>query len=304
LNVYVLILENVHNFIKISNKELQLHEEIGRGGFGAVHRATWLTRRHIVAVKNLHLTHLNSEAKKQFFIELDVMDRVRSPHVINFYAACIEKENYALIMEYMSLGSLYEMLHDGKTVLVWPQRLSIALQSAKGTHYLHQLQPPILHRDVKSLNLLLERAHEGYTVKLCDFGLAHTRSETSCLTAVPNLLACTLQWTAPEILRLERHTEKSDIYSLGVVYWELATGQKPYEYYKDVVIRESVLAGGRLEIPEITPSSFGTVIHKCWAHDPVDRPNSSDLVEMIEKCIEMQSNTHVFLFCRCGAGMG
>ncbi|CAF4050469.1 unnamed protein product [Rotaria sp. Silwood1] len=219
------------------------------------------------------------------------MDRLRSPYIVTFYGACIETQKQALITEYMSLGSLYKLLHEDNLVLSWSQQQSISLQIAKGINYLHQLQPSVLHRDIKSGNFLLERAYEGYTVKVCDFGLAKTRNETSSRTSSSHSLACTLQWTAPEILRLEHYTEKSDIYSLGVVYWELITKQKPYDGYNDGVIRAFVLAKERLPIPDTTPSTFCAVVEKCWAHSPNDRPNTSDLIGMIEKCVHLQSNS-------------
>ncbi|CAF5065267.1 unnamed protein product, partial [Rotaria sp. Silwood1] len=162
-----------------------------------------------------------------------------------FYGACTERGKYALVMEYMSLGSLYKILHRDKLPLDWSQRLSIALQTAKGINYLHVLQPPILHRDIKSLNFLLERSHEGYTVKVCDFGLAQTRNETTRQTKLAHTLACTLQWTAPEILRLKTYTNKSDVYSLGIVYWELAANEIPYDGYPNDVVSDYVRRGDR-----------------------------------------------------------
>ncbi|CAF3899522.1 unnamed protein product [Rotaria sp. Silwood1] len=195
----------------------------------------------------------------------------------------------------MSLGSLYKILHEDDLVLTWPERLSIAFQTANGINYLHQLPEPVLHRDIKSLNFLIERAYQGYTVKVCDFGLARTRNETTRQTKSNHTQAYTLPWTAPEVLRLEDYLDKSDIYSLGVVFWELASRNIPYYSRQDDVIRASVLAGDRLKIPESTPSPFRELIKKCWAPNPNNRPNSSDLVEMIEKSIRFQGNSFLFL---------
>ncbi|CAF3952313.1 unnamed protein product, partial [Rotaria sp. Silwood1] len=109
-----LILENIPDFLQIPSNDLKLHEQIGNGAFGTVHRATWLIAQHVVAVKSLYLTRMNDVATKEFFKELSFMDRLRSPHIVNFYGACVETEKCALIMEYMSLGSLYKMLHEDK----------------------------------------------------------------------------------------------------------------------------------------------------------------------------------------------
>ncbi|CAF3254103.1 unnamed protein product [Rotaria sp. Silwood2] len=218
------------------------------------------------------------------------MDTIRCPNIISFYGACTEAGKYALIMEYMSLGSLYKILHEDNLELSWRERLSIAFQATTGINYLHQLTEPVLHRDIKSLNFLIERAYEGYTVKACDFGLAKTRNETTHQTALDPTLVCTLHWTAPEILRMAKHTDKSDVYSLGMVYWELAANAIPYDGHQSSVVYEFVLRGDRLEIPKTTPSSFSALIKKCWAHDPNDRSNCSQLIEIIEECITEQSN--------------
>ena len=271
-----------------------MDEEIGSGAFGTVHRAQWLTRHDTVAVKRLHLTHLNKQAEREFFKELSLMNNVRYRHIVTFYGACTEKGKYSLVMEYMALGSLYKILHENQTELDWPERLSIALQTAKSINYLHQLEQPILHRDIKSLNFLLDRSYKGYIVKVCDFGLAQIRSETTQQSKLTSMRPFTLQWTAPEILRMKKHTDKSDIYSLGIVYWELAANEIPYDGHQDAVIREFVLAGDRLDIPETTPRRFTVLIEKCWAHNPNDRPDSSDVIDIIEKCIEQQGNSIIF----------
>ncbi|CAF4037688.1 unnamed protein product, partial [Rotaria sp. Silwood1] len=172
--------------------------------------------------------------------------------------------------------------------ILWPDRLSIALQAAKGVHFLHQYKPQILHRDIKSSNFLLEKKHEEYLVKICDFGLAKTRSETTCQTRNKTTESFTLAWAAPEILKFEDYTEKSDIYSLGIVYWELATSRKPYDGLAPDLITHRVCDGQRLPIQKIKPSNFDRVIEKCWAHNPNDRPNSNHLMEMIKDCLQKQ----------------
>ncbi|CAF2986386.1 unnamed protein product, partial [Rotaria sp. Silwood2] len=134
----------------------------------------------------------------------------------------------------------------------------------------------------------MDRAYQGYTVKVCDFGLARTRNETTRQTKSNHALAYTLPWTAPEILRLEDYLDKSDIYSLGVVFWELTSRKIPYYDRQDDIIRAFVLAGDRLKIPESIPSTFRELIKKCWAQNPIDRPNSSDLIEIIQECIHVQ----------------
>ncbi|CAF1061366.1 unnamed protein product [Adineta steineri] len=192
---------------------------------------------------------------------------------------------------------LHENKDKDKRTLEWSERWSIALQAAIGVNYLHQLSPAILHGDLKSANFLLERNYEGYSVKLCDFGVAQIRNATTRLTTANNQRSITLSWTAPEILNLEDYTEKSDIYSLGIVYWELATCKIPYERFRDDVIRQYVLGGQRLKNLENTPPTFRTIIEKCWAHNPNNRPKSDKLIQMIKQCISVEGNSLLVFFC-------
>lgn len=273
---------------------MQLFEEIGSGGFGRIYRAKWLTRDMIVAVKKLHLIHLNTDAEKNLLNELTFLHRIRHPNIISFYGACLDENDfYGLIMEYMSVGSLYQILHKQKLQLSWPHRLSIALQAAQGINYLHQYQPQILHCDIKSSNLLLENHHnKGYLIKVCDFGMAKTRDETTCQSETT---CFTLSWTAPEVLRLTRHTDKSDIYSLSIVFWELSSYEIPYRGHQSDVIREFILAGNRLEIPDNTPLDFRSIIEKTWKQIPEDRPTSVHLLTMLNESIKRQGRSRISL---------
>ena len=276
---------NFDNILQIQSNDLNQSERIGHGDFGIVHRATWLTIDMCVAVKKLHTTSLSNEMKTIFTDELSVLKRVRHPNIITFYGICVEfegeNEQFSLVTEYMSSGSLYQLIHETKTQLSWSDRLSIALQAAKGINYLHQFQPQILHRNIKSSNVLINNHQSEYVVKISDFGLNQTRNEMANQSTP---MTSILLWRAPELLRLRPYTDKSDIYSLGIVYWELASCQKPYDGYDNGNIREFILSGDRLEIPTKTPRHFHTVIEKCWAHKPEDRPNCSDLIKILSEC--------------------
>lgn len=281
--------------MQIPNSDLKLDDEIGSGGFSTVFRAKWLTHDILVAVKKLHPMHLNREAKQTFLNELSLLNRVSHPHIVTFYGACLEKQQNALVMEYISLGSLYQLLHERKEEISWSDRFSVASQAARGINYLHHYQPQILHRDIKSMNILLKKDCCEYLVKICDFGLAKTRNETTRQITGNIQLGFTLSWAAPEVLHMKTYMDKSDIYSLGIIYWELASHLIPYDGHENNVIREFVLAGDRLEIPSSTPLNFRIIIEKCWAHQPEDRPTCSDLIRMLNECIEKHSKSHIFL---------
>jgi serine/threonine protein kinase len=203
-------------------------ELIGQGGFANVYRGTWLSQRHRVAIKTIRITYLTDNVKQTFLDEIAAIYKIRYDYVLGVFGACIEPNYHALIVEYMSLGSLYNVLHEKKRVFSWADRWSIALQMTKGVNYLHTMS--IIHRDIKSLNFLMDNAVGGYLVKISDFGLAKIRQETSRQTTEgvgQQVIGGTLQWKAPELLKFGKPSNASDVYSLGVVFWELATGCVP-----------------------------------------------------------------------------
>ncbi|XP_021890586.1 serine/threonine-protein kinase CTR1-like isoform X1 [Carica papaya] len=202
--------------------ELILKENIGAGSFGTVHRATW--RGSDVAVKILMEQDFHAQRASEFLREVAMMKRMRHPNIVLFMGAVTQPPNLSIVTEYLSEGSLYHLLRmpNAGEILDERLRLNMAYDVAKGMNYLHQLRPPIVHRDLKSLNLLVDST---YTVKVGDFGLSRLKANTflSSKTA-----AGTPEWMAPEVLRDEPSDEKSDVYSFGVILWELMTLQQPW----------------------------------------------------------------------------
>lgn len=285
------LLVNLGNFVLIEKEGLERGKTIGRGAFGKVYRAKWLNDID-VAVKKLH-TNLEDKGKQIFFQELSVLNDLRHPNIVTFYGACVEKRYHALVIEYMSSGSLYQLLHDKAETIPWSERLSIALQATKGINYLHQHSPAMMHCDIKSPNFLLKKDHKGYLVKVSDFGTAKTRTETQTQTQVTNSEPHTPNWTAPEIWQGKQHTVKSDIYSLGMVYWEIATNQIPHKGRDIFVIHRLVVDGEHETIPDTVQLEFATIIKKCWTKEPDHRPNCSDLLKMLNECIQSEGKLNL-----------
>ncbi|CAF0794758.1 unnamed protein product [Adineta steineri] len=277
-------------FLHIPYHDLLFEEQIGQGGFADVYKGQWLSQHHQVAIKTIRITYLTDNIKQSVLNEIATMYKIRYNHVLGVFGACIEPNNYALVVEYMSLGSLFDVLQKNEHINSWEDRWSIALQMAKGVNYLHSMS--ILHCDIKSLNFLMEKAIDGYLVKISDFGLAKIRQETSRQTSeqAQQLVESrgTLQWKAPELLKFGKPSQASDIYSLGIVLWELATRCIPYDGVDEAVICQGVKAGERLEIPQDVPSSFASIISQAWSQEPNKRPTASALIQVIKTFI---SNT-------------
>ncbi|XP_057446861.1 serine/threonine-protein kinase CTR1-like [Lotus japonicus] len=153
-----------------------------------------------------------------------IMKRVRHPNVVLFMGAVTKCPHLSIVTEYLPRGSLYRLIHRPASgeILDHRRRLRVALDVAKGINYLHCLKPPIVHWDLKSPNLLVDK---NWTVKVCDFGLSRFKANTF----IPSkFVAGTPEWMAPEFHRGEPSNEKSDVYSFGVILWELVTMQQPW----------------------------------------------------------------------------
>lgn len=127
----------------------------------------------------LHLNHLSKDIEETFSKEILLLSRLKHPNIVSLLGICVETGYYAILMEYIPLGSLYKLLHKEKVNLSWLNRLIIASDAAKGISYLHNQKPKIVHCDIKSLNILIEQSHRRYRGKVCDFGTAEMRDETT-----------------------------------------------------------------------------------------------------------------------------
>jgi len=170
---------------------------------------------------------------------------------------------------------LYRLLHDEEIIVPFVLVRKFSLDVAKGMVYLHNSNPVILHRDLKSHNLLVD---ENFKVKISDFGLSkvmdpHQKTMTSCGTAA---------WAAPEILKNATYTEKADIYSYGICLWEFFTRKDPYEGMPVFQIIFAVGSEGlRPTIPENCPPEYSLLMEECWQTDPTTRPTFEQILHRL-----------------------
>ncbi|KAJ3337005.1 hypothetical protein HDU93_001767 [Gonapodya sp. JEL0774] len=241
--------------------ELKLEKKLGGGAFGEVYLGWWRTDK--VAIKIL-----KGGDNKEFMNELKLMAKLRHPNAIQLMAVCLEAGHHALIMEYMSRGSLFDVLANQRVELDWPRRFRFASDIAKGMAYL--IGQKILHRDLKSCNVML-REDLG-AAKICDFGLS------KMLQAKSTDVVGSIRWIAPELFKLEPNTEASDVYAFGMVLYELATRRLPFAEFNDKQVEEAVKKGDRPIIPKDVPKGYADVIRVCWDQDPSKRPTFEKIV--------------------------
>ncbi|GMH18787.1 hypothetical protein Nepgr_020628 [Nepenthes gracilis] len=197
---------------------------LGEGGFGRVYKGRLESTGQVVAVKQLDRNGL--QGNREFLVEVLMLSLLHHPNLVNLIGYCADGDQRLLVYEYMPLGSLEDHLHDlppGKEPLDWNMRMKIAAGAAKGLEYLHdKANPPVIYRDLKSSNILLD---ERYHPKLSDFGLAKL-GPVGDKTHVSTRVMGTYGYCAPEYAMTGQLTLKSDVYSFGVVFLELITGRK------------------------------------------------------------------------------
>ncbi|XP_031392603.1 serine/threonine-protein kinase CTR1 [Punica granatum] len=269
------------DWLEISWDELHIKERVGAGSFGTVHRAEW--HGSDVAVKVLSVQDFHDDQLKEFLREVAIMKRVRHPNVVLFMGAVTRCPHLSIVTEYLPRGSLYRLIHRPATgeMLDQRRRLRMALDVAKGLNYLHNLSPPIVHWDLKSPNLLVDR---NWTVKVGDFGLSRFKANTFISS---KSVAGTPEWMAPEFLRGEPSDEKSDVYSFGVILWELVTLQQPWSGLSPAqVVGAVAFQNRRLVIPQNTSPLLSSIMESCWADDPTQRPSFASIVESLKKLLK------------------
>ncbi|XP_023634673.1 serine/threonine-protein kinase CTR1 isoform X2 [Capsella rubella] len=269
------------DWLEVAWNELHIKERVGAGSFGTVHRAEW--HGSDVAVKILSIQDFHDDQFREFLREVAIMKRVRHPNVVLFMGAVTERPRLSIITEYLPRGSLFRLIHRPASgeLLDQRRRLRMALDVAKGLNYLHCLNPPVVHWDLKSPNLLVDK---NWTVKVCDFGLSRFKANTF----IPSKsVAGTPEWMAPEFLRGEPTNEKSDVYSFGVVLWELITLQQPWNGLSPAqVVGAVAFQNRRLIIPPNTSPVLVSLMEACWADEPAQRPAFSGIVDTLKKLLK------------------
>ncbi|PQM34247.1 proline-rich receptor-like protein kinase PERK15 [Prunus yedoensis var. nudiflora] len=197
---------------------------LGQGGFGYVHKGVLPSGKE-VAVKQLMTG--SRQGEREFQAEVDIISRVHHKHLVSLVGYCITGAERLLVYEFVPNNTLEFHLHgEGQSVLEWETRLIIATGSAKGLAYLHEdCNPKIIHRDIKASNILLD---DKFEAKVSDFGLAKSFSDTNIhMTHFSTRVVGTFGYLAPEYASSGKVTDKSDVYSYGVVLLELITGRPP-----------------------------------------------------------------------------
>ncbi|KAK7362842.1 hypothetical protein VNO77_04966 [Canavalia gladiata] len=219
---------------------------------------------------------LADRLEKQFIREVTLLSRLHHQHVIKFAAACRKPAVYCVITEYLSEGSLRAYLHKLERKAIPLQKLiAFALDIARGMEYIHS--QGVIHRDLKPENVLI---NGDFHLKIADFGIA-------CEEAYCDLFADdrgTYRWMAPEMIKRKSYGRKVDVYSFGLILWEMLTGTIPYEDMTPIQAAFAVVnKKSRPVIPSDCPPAMRALIEQCWSSNPDKRPEFWQVVKVLEQ---------------------
>ena len=267
---------------RIDFDDISVQEVLGEGAFSVVYRGVHNGRQ--VAVKRLKYQHLNEELVSKFSVEVAILSRVRHRNAVAFVGAVTEQPNLCLVMEYMDAGSLHQAIHKRNLVLPLPRVLQVAMDVAQGCHYLHRQKPMIIHRDLKSQNILLTA--QG-VAKIADFGLSRFfQQDVASMTGQVG----TPGWTAPEVYKHNSYNHKVDVYSFAVVLAECLSCEKPYAGMDAMQIAfATVYRNKRPTLPPSTPPPLEKLIKCCWDAEPKKRPPFSRIIDQL-RAIDLRAD--------------
>lgn len=272
----------------LDTKQLEIYwPKLAEGLTSTIWKAKYMGRE--VALKIIKPMS-DQKTNKDLEYELDLLSKLHSPYVVQFFAGATQPK-LCILMEYCMHGSLLDVLVNEQINITWKHVLNWSIETFKGLRFLHSWNPSVLHRDLKSPNLLVD---SKYHVKLSDFGLSREDQPNNDSTL--GKLRGTLVYCAPEIGTGARFTTKSDIYSASIVLWELVfvcmmrRYEKPFSEYKISsgwgILISAKKKGLRPTIPEQCPPILSQLIQQCWHPDPSNRPEATEVLVQLDRTVK------------------
>ncbi|KAL7611287.1 serine/threonine-protein kinase STY17 isoform X1 [Lactuca sativa] len=259
---------------------LKFENKVASGTFGDLYKGTYCSQE--VAIKVLKPERIDADMLREFSQEVFIMRKIRHKNVVQFIGACTEPTKLCIVTEFMARGSIYNFLHKQSGSFKLPLLLKISIDISKGMSYLHQNN--IIHRDLKTANLLMDE-HE--VVKVADFGVARVQTQSGVMTAETG----TYRWMAPEVIEHKPYDHKADVFSFGIVLWELLTGEVPYSYLTPLQAAVGVVQQGlRPTIPKETHPKLKELLESCWQQNPSLRPNFTQILDKLKQLAKEVGN--------------
>jgi serine/threonine protein kinase len=265
------------NAPEIDRDEVEFGDMVGEGAFSKVYKGK--CRGKDVAIKILHKPITDRKTLKRFKHEVGIMSSFSHPNICLFMGACTIPGSFFIVQEFMPKGDVEGMLKKNLNLSLFT-RMRWSLDAALGVAWLHQSNPVFIHRDLKTSNLLID---ENDRVKVCDFGLSEVKPSGQMLQDTDSAKGTPL-WMAPEVMLFQKFNEKCDVYSFGIILWELLTRDVPfkdhnsYEKFKKAVC----INHERPVIPDNCEPSIKNLIESSWDRNTEIRPSFSEIVDSVK----------------------
>ncbi|KAH0568245.1 tyrosine-protein kinase Fer isoform X2 [Cotesia glomerata] len=259
---------------ELNNDDVILIEKIGRGNFGDVYKAQLRSCKTEVAVKTCKVT-LPDEQKRKFLQEGRILKQYDHPNIVKLIGICVQKQPIMIVMELVPGGSLLTYLRKNASTITTGEQLGMCRDAAAGMSYLESKF--CIHRDLAARNCLV-----GYdsNVKISDFGMSREEEEYIVSDGMKQI---PIKWTAPEALNFGKYTSLCDVWSYGVLVWEIfSKGGNPYSGMSNSQAREKIDAGYRLPSPDGTPEEVYRLMLRCWEYEPEKRPHFDQIYTIVE----------------------
>ncbi|XP_032516124.1 tyrosine-protein kinase Fer isoform X1 [Danaus plexippus] len=259
---------------ELNNDHVQLLDKIGRGNFGDVYKARLKTTGQEVAVKTCRVA-LPEEQKRTFLQEGRILKQYQHPNIVRLIGIAVQKQPIMIVMELVSGGSLLTFLRTRASNLSFRSLLAMCRDAAAGMRYLESKN--CIHRDLAARNCLVG---DDNIVKISDFGMSREEEEyivSGGMKQIP------IKWTAPEALNFGKYTSLCDVWSYGVLMWEIfSKGDTPYAGMSNSRAREKIDNGYRMPAPEGCSEDVYALMLRCWEYEPEKRPHFHQIYTLID----------------------
>ncbi|GBC38162.1 kinase-like domain-containing protein [Rhizophagus irregularis DAOM 181602=DAOM 197198] len=310
LNVYDFLKEKIYfNFNPeaimewIPYSQIKILSQIAEEGFNIIYKGIWMDggvhgakysncnrkKREIITVKKF----INSKDINRLLLhELRLYYQCynKSCHILRYYGVTKNDETneYMLVMKYIDGENLHDYLRKNFKNITWKEKLEILLQISNGLRIIHDAN--LVHQNFHSKNILLDKSYKSY--QKWQFG----QWLIGLSQPADNILSNKVSYDiAPEIFKGTAFSKNSDVYSMGMVMWELTSGYKPFANIEhNTSLIDDIINGTRPEITDDTPDCFGNLIKSCWHYNPTDRPSISDICKTIDDWLIMEKNVELF----------
>jgi serine/threonine protein kinase len=289
--------------MQIHRESLSYQTMVGNGLTAEVYEGIWSGKP--VAIKKLLMCsrrHAQMKQEVAFLRETAVASKVSHNNLVQLYGLAFETQPYLLVSEFCFGGTCFTLLHESDLELAMWQKVRMAIDTASAMEYLHDFRPQIIHRDLKSLNLLLVKEVLKLSdiphVKVSDFGLSKIKDSDDqgpVQWGKMTIGAGTSHWMAPEV-STGHYDEKADIYSYSMVLFEFLCQEVPFEELEPAEVLEFALKGNRPDmeaVPPSCPEQLTFVMQQCWNAVPKDRPSFKQVSADLQRIYNDPKNAHI-----------